>query len=52
MNEFIAPAKLTFDSLSNGEDLSAWDSVISSNPQEYYDKRKNLFYERKGEILT
>jgi hypothetical protein len=51
MSGYIENRKITFDTITNETTIIDQETEISQNPSEYYLKRENLFYERKGEQI-
>jgi hypothetical protein len=51
MSEFIEPRKITIDKITNEMNLVDTADEINNNPVGYYEKRKNIFYERAGEQI-
>jgi len=49
MHGFIQEKKIAIDSLSNEMSMIEQETELAQNPEEYYAKRKALFYERTGE---
>jgi hypothetical protein len=51
MAGYIDHRKITFDTVTNELNILDQESEIINNPIGYYNKRKELFYERKGEKI-
>lgn len=51
MSGYIENRKITFDTLTNEINIIDQETEIIENPNEYYAKRKGLFYERAGEKI-
>jgi len=51
MSGFIEYRKITYDTLTNEINIIDQEAEMTRSPANYYAKRKELFYERKGERI-
>lgn len=49
MADYIENRKITYDTITNEINIVDQEIEISQNPEEYYRKRKKIFYKRYGE---
>ena len=49
MNGFLENRKIKYDTITNQMKIIDQETEISQQPDEYYRKRRNLFYKRSGE---
>ncbi len=51
MSKYIEDRKITFDTITNELSIPDQETEITQNPAQFYLKRKDLFYNRKGEQI-